>query len=177
MNQNMKKKNSGLKLCLWMIFIGSVLVFSTWQGWAAPSSDSAIVIKSKTCEFDLKNKVVTYIGDVDARRDDIIIRCQRLLAYIGEQPKVKSSENNTFKFDKIVAKNNVVVIRQTDGMTMNCEEAVYFQNEQKIEATGNPVVIKQDRNLTEGSKFTFFLKTNRVVGEGPTKSTIFTPSN
>jgi len=177
MNRKIEKKNSGWTQYFFILIVCCGVFLVASRGRAAPAADTAIVIKSTSWEGDYQAKVITFVGDVDARWDDLIMRCQRLLAYLGEQPKVKSTEKNSFKIDKIIAKNNVVVTRQTDGLTMHCEEAIYYQNEEKIEATGNPVVIKQGRNVTEGGKFTLFLKTNRIVGEGPTKSTIFKPSS
>jgi lipopolysaccharide export system protein LptA len=152
-------------------------------GLATPAGgETEIVIKSKSVEFDNQAKVVTYIGDVEARQQDIVVTCQRLLAYFDDQSKTKSTETkstekNDFKINKIVAKTNVVMIRQTDGMTLNCDEAIFYQDEDKIEAFGKPAVIKQNRNVTESSKFTLYQKTNRVIGDGDTVTHIYRQSN
>ena len=66
--------------------------------------------------------------------------------------------------DKIIATGNVRIER-TGGGLATAEEAVYYQEDEKVVLTGRPVV-KQKQDFVEGTKITLFLKEKRSVVEG-----------
>lgn len=177
MKKKFDQRNSRISFITFFTLLGlSAAFWVVLQIQAAqPTNEKEITVKSESVEGDYKAKVVTFIGAVEAHQDDITVHCQRLLVYYGEQPKAKSSENGAPKIDKIVAKGSVVVIRHTDNLTLTADEAVYYQNEDKIVATGNPIM-KKDKDFMKATKFTMDIKTGRIFGEGPTNGS-FKPNN
>jgi len=77
-----------------MIFMRFALLLSFWVLLFAPgangqslkkalgdSQGQPIVIKSNSLEFDHQQKMVTFSGNVDAKRDDWTIVCQKMVVY------------------------------------------------------------------------------------------------
>ena len=125
----------------------------------------AVVIKSNSLEIDNSRKMVIFTGDVDARKDDFIINCQKMFLYYNDTPSDRDSGKVEIDIDKIVAAEHVTITR-SDGGLATAEEAIYYQDGEKVVLTGNPVV-KQGSDFVEGSRITLFLKERRSVVEGP----------
>ncbi|MBW2609171.1 MAG: lipopolysaccharide transport periplasmic protein LptA [Deltaproteobacteria bacterium] len=123
-----------------------------------------IVIKSNTFEIDNKKNIVTFTGDVNARRDNLTINCQKLLLYYHNQPGIKDPEKGEMSIDRIIATGEVKIRRSDVGLA-TAEKAVYYQDDEKVVLTGKPVV-KQGDDFVEGSMITLFLKENRSIVEG-----------
>jgi lipopolysaccharide export system protein LptA len=101
---------------------------------------------------------------VDARKDDWIMNCNKMILFYNEPVGKADTEKEKLRVDKIVAKGSVQ-IRRTLGGEASAEEATYYQADEKVVLTGKPVV-KQGDDLVEGSKITLFLKENRSIVEG-----------
>jgi lipopolysaccharide export system protein LptA len=187
-----------------MMLLRFTLLLSFWILWFPPSAggqslkkafgDSQgqpIVIKSNSLEFDNQRKMVTFNGNVEAKREDFTIQCQKMIIYYEEkgkesapkeslkEEKVKepahkesllgeigkeSAQKDSMKIDKIVAKGDVRVTR-TGGGLATAEEATYYWDDERVVLTGKPVV-KQGDDFVEGSVVTLFLKENRSLVEG-----------
>ena len=130
----------------------------------------SMVIKSNTLEIDNKKQVVEFMGDVDARRGNFIIHCQKMLLHYNNQTTDKDSGKVNIKVDKIIATGKVKIIR-TNGGLATAEKAIYYQNEEKVVLTGKPVV-KQGNDFVEGSRITLFLKEKRSIVEGSGKKRV-----
>jgi lipopolysaccharide export system protein LptA len=126
--------------------------------------EEPLVIKSNTLEIDNEKKTVTFTGNVDARKDDWIMNCNKMILFYNQQAGKGDTEKEKVRVDKIVAKG-AVQIRRTLGGEATAEEATYYQADEKVVLTGKPVV-KQGDDLVEGSKITLFLKENRSIVEG-----------
>lgn len=124
----------------------------------------AIVIKSNQLEVDNQRKIVTFTGDVDAKKDDFIMTCQKMVLYYVEQPAEAGSEKMELSIDRIIAMGQVTITR-ADGGTATAEKATYYQSEEKVVLTGSPIV-KQGDDFVEGSTITLFLKEDRSIVEG-----------
>ena len=122
-----------------------------------------IVIKSKTLEVDNKLKVVTFTGDVNAQKDDVVIDCQKMLIYYENLPAQNDTAEVQTRINKIVAIGQVTINRAQGGMA-TAEKAVYYQRDEKVVLTGKPVV-RQGNDFVEGDRVTIFLKENRSVVE------------
>ena len=126
-----------------------------------------IVIKSKTLEVNDKTKVVTFEGDVradvNAKSDDFAIDCHKILVYYTNPPSQQQDSEAETKIEKIVATGEVRIKRGQGGIA-TAEKAVYYQQDEKIVLTGNPV-IKQEKDFVEGDRITIFLEENRHVVE------------
>lgn len=133
------------------------------------AGDTPIVIRSNSLEIDNKKRVVSFTGAVEAQKEDMLIRCQRMLVYYKEAAKDASKEkaaggSQGFRIEKIVAKGEVKIDR-TEGGSATADEAVYYEDEEKVVLQGKPVV-KQGEDYVEGSMITLFLKEDRSVVEG-----------
>ena len=124
----------------------------------------AIVIKSNSIEIDNSRKMVIFTGNVDARKDDFTINCQKILLYYRDKSSGGVSGKMEFEIDKIVATEKVTITR-TDGGLATAEKAIYYQDGEKVVLTGDPVV-KQGSDFVEGGKITLFLKEKRSIVEG-----------
>jgi lipopolysaccharide export system protein LptA len=119
----------------------------------AVSSDQPVNITSDRMVADNRNRTVNFLGNVVAKREDMIIFSDQLSAVYTEQSKI----------EKIIARGNVK-INQTDR-TATCQEATFFQlPQQKVLMTGKPKVW-QGKNIITGDKIIIFIKEDRVEVE------------
>ena len=116
------------------------------------SSEQPVNITSDRLVADNQNQTVNFLGNVVARREDMIIFSDQLSAVYTEQSKI----------EKIIARGNVK-INQTDR-TATCQEATFFQLRQQIVMTGKPKVW-QGKNIITGDKIVIFIKEDRVEVE------------
>ena len=61
-----------------------------------------IVIESRTMEMDNQLKLVTFSGDVNAKRDDFVIDCDKMLVYYESMPAAKETQESRTKINRIV---------------------------------------------------------------------------
>lgn len=130
-------------------------------------NDVPTVIKSDSLEIDNKRRVVRFAGNVEATRGDVVIRCSNMLVHYREsetQKQKNAVDQKGLRIDRIVAKGDVRV-RRAEGGEATAEEAVYYQDTEKIVLTGKPVV-KQGEDFVEGGVITLFLKEDRSLVEG-----------
>lgn len=138
---------------------------------AIPASGEAIVINSNTVEMNNELKVVTFKGDVKAKKNNFSINCDNMLVYYENPPAepAKGDENKT-KIDKIVASGNVVIHRAKGGKA-TAEKAVYHQKDEKMVLMGNPRV-EQGNDLVKGDRITIFLNEDRSIVESSEDSKV-----
>jgi len=122
-----------------------------------------MVINSKTLEMDDVAKIVTFTGDVNAEKGDFSIDCQKMRVYYKQLSKNKESIEEETKILKIIATGDVS-IRRAQGGLATAKKAVYFEDDEKIVLTGDPVV-KQGSDFVKGDRITIFLEENRSVVE------------
>ena len=122
-----------------------------------------MVINSKTLEADDKKKRVTFEGDVEAKRDDFTVLCQKLVILYKESTEQKESKEVSARIDRIIATGAVKIIRAEGGVATG-EKAVFYQKDEKLVLTGKPVV-KQGEDFVEGDVITLFLKEDRSIVE------------
>ena len=130
---------------------------------AEKKSQGPMVITSKTLEADDKQKQVIFAGDVEGKRDDFTVFCQKLVVYYEKAAEQKESEKTSARIDKIVATGAVKIIRAEGGVATG-EKAVFYQKGEKLVLTGKPVV-KQGEDFVEGDVITLFLKEDRSIVE------------
>lgn len=124
-----------------------------------------IVIESQTMEMDNQLKLVTFSGDVNAKRDDFVIDCDKMLVYYESMPSTEKTRESKTKINKIVATGNVTINRAM-GEKATAEKATYHQKDDRLVLTGNPTVTRGD-DLVKGDRITIFLSNDRsVVVEG-----------
>lgn len=128
-----------------------------------PSGTEPIVIKSKTLEVDNKLKVVTFTGEVNAKKDDFVLECEKMLVYYESLPNQGGRGETETKINKIVATGQVRINRVQGGVA-TADKAVYYQREEKMVLTGKPVV-REGKDFVEGDRITMFLKESRSLVE------------
>jgi len=152
-----------LFLSLWVLLLAPGASGQTLKKAFGDSQGQPIVIKSDSLEFDHQRKMVTFSGNVDANRDDWNILCQKMIVYYGEKSK-ESSQKESMKIEKIVAKGDVRMSRQSGGLA-TAQEATYYWDEERVVLTGKPVV-QQGDDFVEGTVVTLLLKESKSLVEG-----------
>ena len=149
-----------------LITVSPIIAFPEETKKETSKSDKVppIEVIANTFEIDNKAFVITYTGNVEARRDDLIINCQEILIYYQNTGGSANPEKFKESIYKIIATGKVRISRPDKG-TATAEKVVYTLDEEKIVLTGKPV-IKQGNNLVEGPKIILFLKENRYIVEG-----------
>jgi lipopolysaccharide export system protein LptA len=128
-----------------------------------PPEPQPITIRSNTLEVDNKLKVVTFTGEVNARKEDFVLDCQKMLVYYENPPGQEKEAEPGTKISKIVAIGQVKIKRAQGGEATG-DKAVYYQSEEKVVLTGRPVV-RQGKDFVEGDRITMFLKESRSIVE------------
>lgn len=163
----MRRPRLKFLLMLLVFLLGSVFMspaFSGTKGKAPKEAEPAsMVIKSKTLEMNDKNKTVIFTGNVKATRSDFVITCQKLIVFYKSLPGEKDTGKSETKIEKIVATGKVRINRGQGGVA-TAEKAVYYQQEEKVVLTVNPVV-QRGNDFIEGDRITIFLKDNRSIVE------------
>lgn len=126
-----------------------------------------IVILSKTLEVDNEKRIVTFQGEVNAKKDDFVVDCQKMLVYYRSSPDKGKKEEFAQGIDRIVASGQVRVTRKEGGVAI-ADKAVYYQDDDKLVLTGHPSV-QQGKDLVKGERITIFLGENRSIVESTGK--------
>lgn len=163
------KRATGFIFFLTVLLAGLIptpFVFSeTQEKKDSKDKDRAIVITSETLEIDDAQKVVSFIGNVDAAKEDFRIQSEKMTVYYTSSSSKKGIiDREGTKIDKIVALGDVRITREGGGLA-TAEQAVYFDDEEKVVLTGNPMV-KQGGDFVEGNRVILFLKEKRSIVEG-----------
>ena len=82
---------------------------------ARPAEPHPIFIKSDTLEVDNRLKVVTFTGEVNARRDDFVLDCRKMLVYYESVPGQEEIGEAGTRINKIVATGEVKIRRIQGG--------------------------------------------------------------
>ena len=162
-------KNLKYALFLFLSILLSLTLWSVTVSSASPTKEvekggaGPMVINSDMLEADDKKKTIIFTGDVEAKRDDFTVYCQKMVIYYEKSPEKKEAGQGSAKIEKIVATGDVKIVR-TEGGVATGEKAVYDQKDEKLVLTGNPLV-KQGHNSVEGDRITLYLKEDRSVVE------------
>jgi lipopolysaccharide export system protein LptA len=116
-----------------------------------------INITSDRMEADNRNRTVDFLGNVVAKREDMVIFADRITAFYTEDGKII----------KIIARGNVKINQQDRIAT--CLQATFFQPSQKIVLTGSPKVW-QGSNIVSGGKITISLNEDTIDIDGGGKN-------
>ena len=102
------------------------------------------MIHSKKLEVDDAWGTVILRGEVNAKKDEFVMTCKKLTVYYEKSPeKEGAAEANAAdvqtRIEKLVASGDVN-IKRAQGGTATADEAVYYQEDEKVVLTGRPVV-------------------------------------
>ncbi len=128
-----------------------------------------IVINSNRLEIDDELKMITFTGNVVARKEDLKVKCNKMVVYYTKNSRI----------EKIVFIGNVRIYRGQQGGIATSNRAIYYQDQEKLILTENPRV-RQGKDFVEGDRIIIYLKQNRSIVESsknkPVKAVIFPKS-
>jgi len=148
------------KIIIFILSAVCCLLFAACCFAAETNTESPIFIKSDNVEYSDKTREGEFTGNVIATQDSLTLHAQKL--------KVKFDEGGK-KINEITSTGNVKIVR--DDLITNSEQAIFYNNEQKMILTGNPRVSSKN-NKFSGEKITVYLKENRLVMERSVKGII-----
>lgn len=158
-----------------------ILLYPAYVLSEAPPQDTSdnfspagqIKISSDKLEIDDKLNLITFTGNVLAKRDTLTIDCQEILLHYKKDNDKTDSQKASTGIEKIIATGKVKISR-SDGSIAMADKAVYYQEIDKLVLTGKPV-IQQGNNFVEGKSITLFLKENRSIVENA-KAVLYSPT-
>jgi lipopolysaccharide export system protein LptA len=127
------------------------------------TNEAPIVINADSLEMDDQQKIVIFKGNVNAKEQDFVIDCEKMVLHYKDQSTGQKSETSQINIDKIIATGKVIITRPGGGLA-TAEKALYYPVEEKVVLTGKPKV-QQGNDFVQGSKITLFLKESRSVVE------------
>jgi len=145
-----------LKLC--SIVSCLLIIFSLNSAVLASALDDKkekqpIVITSQSLTADNKKNIATFEGSVVAKSEDLTIYSDTMTVY---------SDPDGNNINKLHAAGNVRVHK--NETTLFADEALYFDDEEKIIFSGNPKAV-QKGNVITGSKIIFYIEDERAIVE------------
>jgi lipopolysaccharide export system protein LptA len=133
----------------------------------SPTDNHPIEISADRLDAYDAKKVVLFSGNAIATQGDRVIKAEKIFLYYKKEERESGREGlrdigKTGDLEKIEAKGHVSV-SQGDRLVTG-EQAVYYQESQKIVMTGS-AVMQQGNNIVRGDKIEVFLNENRGVVE------------
>jgi len=164
-----------MKISSAFLIIFTISMFITFPSLARPEtaretvkdsgkSGQIIIHHSDTFDADYSKGTAVFSGGVEAEWDNITLSCKRLELYYENSAGEKDIEDLQASIKTMTATGDVIINRQTDGVTATAEKIEYFKADETMVMTGNPV-FKRGKSRIEGSILTIELKNNTVSGE------------
>ncbi len=123
----------------------------------AATADPIHIEADRMISQEQENSVI-FLGNVDAKQDDIIIRSDEMTVYYAPSNKVGGSSS----VKKLICKGNVEISRGNWLGTGNRMD--YFSAERKVVLSGDAKAW-QDQNMVLGKKIIYYLDEGRSVIE------------
>jgi lipopolysaccharide transport protein LptA len=164
-----------MKISSAFLAILAISVFLTFPGLARPepalgaaegsgTSGQIIIHHSDSFVADYSKGTAVFSGSVEAEWDNITLSCKRLEVYYENSAGKKEVEDLQASIKGMTATGDVIINRQTDGVTATAEKVEYFKTSETMVMTGNPV-FKRGKSRIEGTILTIELINNTVSGE------------
>jgi lipopolysaccharide export system protein LptA len=115
-----------------------------------------VYVTSQRLEAEYDKKLITFIGNVEARQKEFTLYADRLVLFINDEGK---------EIEKIVAYGKVRMVQ--GNRTATCREATYYYREGTVVMLGEPVV-KEGENWVKGKRITYYSDEQKSVAEGDT---------
>ncbi len=163
--------NSLTKMGLCILIITSSAFISKHTHAAKKDLSQEITITSGRLGGDLKNKIASYLDDVNIRQGSILIKADIVQVYSNKNGIVDEEA------DVYLAKGNPAIFQQEleDGslISLQADEIKYESNLNIITVTGNAMV-KQAGSEVSGSKITYNTLSEKLEAESNTNETVKT---
>lgn len=127
--------------------------------------DEDVFIDSESFEMDSNKRMFVFSGEVELRREDMTMNCEKMIGYYSEKSTEEGPENAERAIgdiDRIIATEEVRMVR-TDGLSGTAEKAVYDFIEETVVMTGQPA-FKQGKDSWKGSSLTYHLREEFITG-------------
>ncbi len=147
---------------------------SKQTGLKQPSSKEPVHITSDTLEAFNDERLIVFSGNAVAVQGDKVIRSDKLLVYYKKsadegKESATASVGQGGDLDRIEAKGPVRITQLKKIVTG--DEAVYYQDDQKIVVSGN-AVMREGPNIVKGDRITVLLNENRGIVDSPEKKRV-----
>jgi lipopolysaccharide export system protein LptA len=174
-NAKVKSQRSKVKTRDWLLVLLLFLVFNlqpltfnfqlakaqaqntTALGKSYSDQEEPIYVTSDKVEYLDKKKEGEFTGNVRAVQGKLTLTSEKLKVLFDETGQ---------KINQIIATGSVRVTRE--DLIVISENAVFFNEEQKMVLTGRPQVTTKD-NKFSGEKITIFLKEDRIIIDSQVK--------
>jgi len=125
-------------------------------------NDPIEIVADRMDAFQEK-KIVVFSGNAEVTQGDVKLKTDRITIHYKDanQKKEKIGKHDigtSGEIDRIEAKGNVKITQKQ--MSATGEEAVYYQDNARIEMTGNPV-LQDGNNTIKGCRVVIFMNENR----------------
>jgi len=172
----MKMKMKISVFATWCAFFAAGLILlhnvpdAAGQGKRQPLPKQPIQITSDRLEAFNDRRLVVFDGHAVAVQGPKVIRAEKLLVYYKQATEEAKPENGVAiarggDLERIEARGKVRITEF--NRVVSGEDAVYYQDEQKIVVTGN-AVMREGENVVRGERITVLLNENRGFVEGTT---------
>ncbi|WP_456383412.1 lipopolysaccharide transport periplasmic protein LptA [Persephonella sp.] len=147
-----------------VILLVCALLISVSYAEKKTQTDKPIVIEADTLEYDKKDQIIVYTGNVVVKKDDFTLWSDKLKIFLDQKGDIK----------KILAVGNVRFVK--GNRKGKSEEAEYYKDKNYIILKGN-AQLQQDNNIIEGDEIIYYIDTEKaeVVGKNKRVRTIFFP--
>ncbi len=136
------------------------------QNILSKKQDKPMEITSSRMEAFRGSKLMVFSGDAAVRQGNSVLKADRLLLYYKKGPDKKingkADAGETGNLEKIEAKGHVSIVQENRKATGN--EAVYFQDSNKVILTGN-AVLNEGKSSIRGERVIILLDENRGIVE------------
>ena len=139
-----------------------------------PSGGLPIEITADRLEAYDEKKMVLFSGNAVAMQGDRVIKAEKIFLYYRKEGKNAgkggmSTMGKAGDLEKIEAAGQVTV--SEGDRTVTGEQAIYYQDTQKIVMTGN-AVMRQGNSVVQGDRIEVFLNENRGIVEATEKKRV-----
>lgn len=148
--------NTGLRLLA--ALASSTLLALMAVPAAMAAEDKPITVEANHMSSVEKESSVIFTGEVDARQDNVRIRCDKMIVYYTEKAKVEADAAVKQKVEKLVCNDNVQVTR--DEWLGTSKDMVYLSKERQFILIGNAKAY-QGQNMVAGDKIIYYLDQGR----------------
>lgn len=146
-----------LLLAAWVI-----LSFQTVK--AAETGQPPIHIEADRMMSQEQDSSVVFLGNVDARQGDLLIRTDEMTVYYTQDDQ-KQNQQGSGDVKKLICRGNVQ-ISQGDWLGTS-QRMDYFALDRRVVLSGDAKAWK-GQNMVEGTTITYYLDEGRSIVEAPT---------
>jgi lipopolysaccharide export system protein LptA len=148
---------------------------------AAAQKSGAIltVVKSNSMDYNDKEKMAYYQGNVEMTRPGLNVRCERMRAYLAEENAESSSEQPGGEVEKIFANGKVDIVEKSGDRTRLAkgESSEYYTADGRLLIEGGKpeaidIVKGVEQRRSTGRQIQWFANAERLIVDGDEKKPV-----